>query len=218
MQILKNIMVGFAISFLGSLPLGFLNVVGIEVYGALGLKGACLFILGIILVQAIVCYYTLIFVNELLQNKNLMKWIEIFGIFFFLIIAYIFYNHTGDPAHGGGYLESYHGWPIFWVGAFLNSLNFLQIPFWLVFHLYFINKKYIEVNNGLKFYYVGGTMVGVFCGMLLVIYFLGKIAKEVSFLTDYIIPIILPALFVIMAIFQIYKVYTKYYFKKAKVS
>ena len=214
MQIIKNIAVGFTVSFLGSLPLGFLNIVGLEVYGALGLKAVTLFILGIIVIEAIVCYYTLIFANELAQNKKLMKWIEVFGIFFFLIIAFVFYNQSTDTAHGGGFLENYQGWNMFWLGVFLNCLNFLQVPFWLAWNLYFINGKYISIHKRLKFYYVGGTMVGVFFGMLFIIYFLDKISKQIAFLTDNLIPVIFPVFFIVMAIIQSYKVFRKYFSNK----
>lgn len=215
MQIAKNIAVGFTVSFLGSLPLGFLNVVGLEVYGTLGLQAVSWFILGIIAIECLVAYYTLIFANELVQNKKLMKWIDIFGIFFFLLIALVFYNQGAESQHGGGYLKSYLDWPMFWVGVFLNCLNFLQIPFWLAWNLYFINGKYISTRTkSLKFYYVGGTMVGVYVGMLFIIYFLDKISKQIAFMTDYLIPVILPIFFVVMAVFQGYKVYKKYFSNK----
>ncbi|WP_418262052.1 hypothetical protein [Flavobacterium faecale] len=214
MQTFKNIAVGFTVSFLGSLPLGFLNIVGLEVYTTLGLKAVSLFILGIIVIEAVVCYYTLIFANELVKNKKLMKWIEVFGIFFFLIIALVFYNHSTDSSHGGGFLYNYRGWNMFWVGLFLNCLNFLQIPFWLAWNLYFINGKYIKVKKKLNFYYVGGTMVGVFFGMLFIIYFLEKISKQITFLTDYLIPVIFPIFFVVMAVIQSYKVFKKYFSNK----
>jgi len=214
MKILRNLAVGFTVSFLGSIPLGFLNIVGLEIYTSLGLKAVSMFILGIIVIEAFVAYYTLMFANELAQNKILMKWIEIFGIFFFLLIAIVFYNQPTESSHGNSYLQSYYDWPMFWVGVFLNCLNFLQIPFWLAWNIYFINGKYINIQKSLKYYYVGGTMLGVFFGMLFIIYFLDKISKEITFLTNYLMPVILPVFFVIMAIFQTYKVFNKYFSNK----
>ncbi|AWG21328.1 hypothetical protein FFWV33_07195 [Flavobacterium faecale] len=214
MKILKNIAIGFTVSFLGSLPLGFLNVVGLEVYSTLGLQAVSWFILGIIAIECIVAYYTLIFANELVQNKKLMKWIDIFGIFFFLAIAVVFYEQGEATQEGGGYLQGYLNWPMFWFGVFLNCLNFLQIPFWLAWNLYFINGKFIVTDKALKFYYVGGTMVGVYVGMLSIIYFLDKISKQIAFVTEYLLPIVLPIFFLVMAVYQSYKVYQKYFSNK----
>lgn len=214
MRIIQNIAVGFTVSFLGSLPLGFLNIVGLEVYAELGLESLVWYILGVIFIEAFVAYYTLIFANQLVQNKKLMKSIEIFGVFFLLLVAFIFYQKSSDTVHGESYLDSYLQWPVFGIGVFLSCLNFLQIPFWLAWNLYFLNGNYISIFKRLKFYYVGGTMVGVFFGMLFIIYFLDKIHKQIAFLTDYMIPVIIPVFFVCMAGFQGYKVHKKYFSNK----
>ncbi len=214
MKIIQNIAVGFTVSFLGSLPVGFLNIVGLEVYSKLGLESLVWYILGVIFIEAFVAYYTLIFAHKLVQNKKLMKGIEIFGVFFLLLVAFIFYQKSSHTAHGEGYLDAYLQWPIFWVGLFLSSLNFLQVPFWLAWNLYFLNAKYISIHKRLKFYYVGATMVGVFFGMLFIIYFLDKISKQIAFLTEYLMPVIIPVFFVFMAVFQAYKVFKKYFSNK----
>ncbi|MEN9907334.1 MAG: hypothetical protein RLZZ540_475 [Bacteroidota bacterium] len=214
MKIIQNIAIGFTVSFLGSLPLGFLNIVGLEVYAKLGLESLVSYILGVIVIEAFVAYYTLIFAHQLVQNKKLMKGIEVFGVFFLLIVAFVFYQKSSNTIHSEGYLDAYLQWPIFWIGVFLSCLNFLQIPFWLAWNLYFLNENYISIYKRLKFYYVGGTMVGVFFGMLFIIYFLDKIHKQIVFLTDYMIPVIIPVFFVFMAGFQGYKVYKKYFSNK----
>lgn len=214
MKVIQNIAIGFTVSFLGSLPLGYLNIVGLEVYSKLGLASLVLYILGVIFIEAFVAYYTLIFANQLVQNKKLMKRIEVFGVFFLLIVAFVFHQKSSNTVHGEGYLDTYLQWPIFWTGVFLSSLNFLQIPFWLAWNLYFLNGNYISIYKRLKFYYVGGTMIGVFFGMLFIIYFLDKIHKQVAFLTAYLIPVIIPIFFVVMAGFQAYKVFKKYFSNK----
>ena len=214
MKSIQNIAVGFTVSFLGSLPLGYLNIFGLEVYAQLGLESLVFYILGVISIEAFVVYYTLIFAHQLVQNKKLMKGIEVFGVFFLLLIAFVFYQKSSNTVHGEGYLDAYLQWPIFGVGVFLSCLNFLQIPFWLAWNLYFLNSNYISIYKRLKFYYVGGTMVGVFFGMLFIIYFLDKIHKQIAFLTDYMIPVIIPVFFVFIAGFQAFKVYKKYFFNK----
>ncbi|MGM8362893.1 hypothetical protein ACSV4D_13350 [Flavobacterium sp. ARAG 55.4] len=214
MKIIQNIAVGFIVSFLGSLPLGYLNIVGLEVYSKLGLEPLVFYILGVICIEAFVAYYTLIFAHQLVQNKKLMKGIEVFGVFFLLVVAFIFHQKSSHTVHGEGYLDAYLQWPVFAVGVFLSCFNFLQIPFWLAWNLYFLNGNYISIYKRLKFYYVGGTMVGVFFGMLFIIYFLDKIHKQIAFLTDYMIPVIIPVFFVCMSGLQGYKVYKKYFYNK----
>jgi threonine/homoserine/homoserine lactone efflux protein len=70
MKSLQNIVVGFVVSFLGSIPLGYLNVVGYQVYAKSGMRELLLFLLGVILVEAIVIYLTVIFTQQILRKQN----------------------------------------------------------------------------------------------------------------------------------------------------
>ena len=58
MQILKNISVGFLVSFIGSIPLGYLNIVGYEVYKSFGLNETIFYLLGVISIEFFVIYFT----------------------------------------------------------------------------------------------------------------------------------------------------------------
>lgn len=211
MKWFQNIGVGFVVSFLGSLPLGFLNLVGLEVYTKLGLESLILYILGTIAVEIFIVYYTLVFANQLVKNKKLIKLLEFFGIFFLLFLAFIFYLKSSLTVGSNAYLDAYLQWPIFLVGVFLCCLNFLQIPFWLAWNLYFLNANYISAYKNLKFYYVFGTMIGVFLGMLFIICALAKVYEQIMFFSNYLMPLIIPIFFVVMAVLQAYKVYKKYF-------
>ena len=215
MKALKNIFVGFIVSFIGSIPLGYLNIVGFEIYSKFGMKSLVFFLSGIISVEVFVIYFTLIFANSLVNNKKLMKAIEIFAIFFLLILAYSFYSHFNQTVENHNYLEKYVMYSPFLIGVILNCLNFLQLPFWTGWNLYLINSKYIFIENKLKYFYIFGTMIGIFLGMMALILALNSITKNSGTLSEYIMPLIIPIVFIGLALFQVYKVYTKYYsFKK----
>ena len=72
MKALKNIFVGFLVSFIGSVPLGYLNVIGFEIYRKLGVNSLIFFLFGFICLEMLVIYYTLIFVKQLVNNKKLI--------------------------------------------------------------------------------------------------------------------------------------------------
>ncbi|MGA9638216.1 LysE family transporter [Flavobacterium sp.] len=211
MKILKNIVIGFIVSFLGSLPFGYLNFVGLEIYSKSGIESLVFFILGIILVEAFVIYFTLIFANKLVNNKRLMKWIDVFGVFFLLIIGYSFYNHASESMRDSSVLDQYITYSTFLIGVVLNCFNFLQLPFWTAWNLYLINERYIVTRGKLKFYYLFGTLVGIFMGMLAVIYFLNTLTTKIGFLTKYLMPVIIPVFFLILAVFQLRKVINKHF-------
>lgn len=78
MTVLKNICVGFLVSFIGSIPLGYLNVIGFEIFSKLGINSLVYFLLGVIFVEMFVIYFILLFVKQLVNNKKLMKAIDFF--------------------------------------------------------------------------------------------------------------------------------------------
>ncbi|MDD2674987.1 MAG: hypothetical protein PHF81_08915 [Flavobacterium sp.] len=211
MKALKNIFVGFLVSFIGSIPLGYLNVIGFEIYSKLGMNSLILFLLGVIFVEMFVIYFTLIFAKQLVNNKKLMRIIDFFAVFFLLIIGYSFYASANQTMDQQGVLEKYAMYSPLLIGVFLSAINFLQVPFWTGWNLYLINGNYISIVNTLKLYYIAGTIIGTFIGMLSLVLILNILAKNTASFSKYIIPIAIPSFFVVLAFAQMVKVYKKYY-------
>jgi uncharacterized membrane protein YadS len=90
MQKVKNIGVGFLVSFIGSIPLGYLNVVGFDIYSQEGLTATISYLLGVVTIEFFVIYFTLIFAKKLSENKKLTKYIEGFSVLFVLVLAAFF--------------------------------------------------------------------------------------------------------------------------------
>ena len=210
MKSFKNIAVGFLVSFLGSLPLGYLNIVGVEVFSKLGLRSLVSFLLGVIIIQTMVVYFTVIFANQLVNNKKLMKAIDFFAIFFLLLLAYLFYAYSGQTAQKHNYLHQYVQYSPFIIGMVLCGLNFLQIPFWVGWNLYLMNANHISLVGKLKFHYLLGTLLGTFFGMLGAIVALDSLSHTTFSFSKYIMPIGIPLFFLVLTCFQVNKVYKKY--------
>jgi hypothetical protein len=214
MKALKNIFFGFIVSFIGSLPLGYLNIIGVEILSKLGMNPLLSYLLGVIAIEAVVIYYTVIFSTQLAENKKLMKSIDFFAVFFLFLIAFLFYSYSNQTQQEHNYLEDYIQYSPFLIGLVLCGLNFLQIPFWMGWNLYLINAKYITLSQKLKFHYILGTLVGTFLGMLSVIVLLDSLSQKIIDYSKIVIPIVIPLFFIGLACFQARKVYKKY-LKKA---
>lgn len=210
MRPVKNITVGFIVSFLGSLPLGYLNIIGVEVFSKLGMNSLVLFLIGVIVAQTVVVYFTVIFANKLMNKKKLMKGIDFFAVLFLLLLAYLFYAHSNQTATGHNYLEAYVRYSPFLIGMVLCTLNFLQIPFWMAWNLYLMNANHISLARKLKFYYIFGTLMGTFWGMFVAILTLDSLSQNTFSFSKYIMPVCIPLFFVFLAFYQIFKVYKKY--------
>ena len=207
---LKNTVVGFLVSFAGSIPLGYLNVVGFEIYRHQGILTTICYLLGVILIEFFVIYFTLIFANQLAANKKLSKYIEGFSIMFMLILAYFFYSTATKTTSLGNEFSNFGYWGTFTTGVFLSAINFVQIPFWTGWNLYLLNGKFIEVSNNKKYFYVFGTIVGTFIGMVILILTLQFFTNQMDFLSKYLMKIIIPIVFLSLGIYQGIKFYIKH--------
>jgi len=210
MKPFKNIAIGFIVSFLGSLPLGYLNIVGVEVFSKLGMHSLVSFLLGVVIIQTVVVYFTVIFANQLVVNKKLMKGIDFFAIVFLLLLAYLFYAYSGQTTQNHNYLQQYVQYSPFLIGMVLCGLNFLQIPFWVGWNLYLMNANHISLVEKLKFHYILGTFLGTFFGMMGAIVVLDSLSHTTFFFSKYIMPIGIPLFFIVLAILQASKVYKKH--------
>jgi hypothetical protein len=211
MKILKNIFVGFLISFLGSIPLGYLNVIGFEVYQQKGLMSLYSYLGGVVIIEGIVILLTLLFAEKLIKNKKLLKWIEGFSVAFIFLLAYIF--HTASDSDGTLHAEltAYLSYTPLVIGLIVSSLNFVQIPFWMGWNMFVVNSGYIILERVNKYFYLAGTVAGTFSGMLVLILFLELITGQNDFLSKYLMRWIIPAVFSLLGMFQAYKFYRKYY-------
>ncbi len=214
MQNLKNIFVGFLISFIGSIPLGYLNIIGFEIYKQQGLITTICYLLGVICIEFFVIYFTLIFANTLASNEKLTKYIEGFSVIFMFALAYIFYANATKNGNQENEFSHFGYWGTFTSGIILSCLNFIQIPFWTSWNLYLLNGKYIEISGNRKYSYVFGTVTGTFTGMLVLILSLNVLTHQTDFLAKYLMKIIIPLVFLGLGIFQGFKFYKKHLFAK----
>ena len=211
MQNIKNIFIGFFVSFIGSIPLGYLNVVGYDVFKKFGLNETVSYLLGVISIEFFVIFFTLLFANQLIANHKLLKFIEGFSVVFMFALAFVFYTSAFSETTNPSVLERYVKYSPFVVGLILSSLNFIQVPFWTSWNLYLLNGNYIEISKSRKYFYIFGTVFGTFSGMLVLIFSLNYLTLEFEFFKLFLFQFIIPIVFVALGIFQGFKFYKKYY-------
>lgn len=210
MKHLKNILVGFVVSFVGSIPLGYLNVIGFDIYNQSGLPSLIPYLLGVITVEVFVIYFTLIFAEQLMNNKKLLKYIEGFSVIFMFVLAYIFYASATNSNSQTSVFNEYQDRTPYFVGLFLSALNFVQIPFWVGWNLYLLNGNWIAIDGTKKYFYVFGTLIGTFFGMLALILSLHFLTSQTDFFAKYLMRIIIPLIFVGLGVYQGLQFWRKY--------
>jgi len=202
LKYLKNLLVGFAVSFVGSIPLGYLNVIGLEFYSDKNLSPIFHYLLGVVVIEVIVIYLTLKLAEKLTLNSKWKQRISMFTIVFLLLLAFSFYSNNEDDVPNKtnlikGILLVY---PVL-TGLIFSSLNFAQIPFWFSWNLYLINESYITISKPHVALYLVGAIIGTFLGMLTLI---SSLSKVITYSNNY-IPFThyIWILFLVLALFQL---------------
>ena len=206
-------LVGFVVGFVGSIPLGYLNVIGFDIYNQSGLTSVVPYLLGVVSVEVFVIFFTLIFAKQLMNRKKLLKYIEGFSVIFMCVLAYIFYASATNTEAQSTLLHEYQNRTPYYVGIFLSALNFVQIPFWVGWNLYLLNGNWIVIDGTKKYCYVLGTVFGTFFGMLALILSLHFLTSQTDFLAKYLMKIIIPLVFVGLGVYEGLQFWRKYFCK-----
>ncbi|HEX9980862.1 MAG TPA: hypothetical protein VGB50_09895 [Flavobacterium sp.] len=212
MRIIKNIFAGFAISFIGSLPLGYLNLAGYGIYLKSGLQALLYYLAGVIIIEAIIIWCTLIFAEKIARNQYMLKAIEVFSIIFLLLLGVLF--SMSPNANNYQSLLSIVTYTSFGAGLLLSCLNFMQIPFWTGWNLYLIGSRYIISGRYFNLIYLFGAVAGTLAGMLSFIFILN--ATSGRFSSELIMQRLIPLVFFSMAAFQMFQLYRKHYVSRKR--
>lgn len=193
---------GFGISFLGTLPLGALNTITMQIALKQHYYNASLFAMGVVVVEMAYLLLTLHATNWIQRQQKLLLYAEWFTVILFLAIAanalyHMFYSsplQNTDPI-----TETY-----FLKGALLNSINPAQFPFWLGWNTTLFSKRRLTRNSVLYISYVGGAGLGGFAGLCVFIAAAGILQNNVDLHQQYISAIV-AAVCILCATFQLYK-------------
>jgi len=152
------------ISFLGSLPLGTLNVAAMQIGIQESLKDAIYFSLGSLLVEMVYVRISLIGIDWVRKQGKLMKameWITLVIIAALAAGSFIAAAQTGGGAKNVLLNNNMHR---FLLGMFMCAINPVQIPFWFGWSTVLFTKKILEpIPSNYNSYIIGigfGTLLG----------------------------------------------------------
>ncbi len=160
------LVIGFLISLIGTLPLGYLNVISLQLLMENGHSASIQFILGVVSIEYVVLKVVSFAAKWLVQQQKLLLFIDIFTILFFSSIAYYFYATIGNEQNFSLTKLQLVQIP-FLLGLLLNSLNFMQWPYWSGVFLYLYRTEKIKPNSNQNNLFIVGALVGTFVGILL---------------------------------------------------
>ena len=168
-KIFKVIAAGLGISFLGSLPLGTMNVAATHISIQLGTGAGLIYALGSMLVEIIVVRVALVGMHWLAKRHKIFSMLELFTVALMLALSIASFIAAYNMTGFSNSLQS-NALPPFWAGVLLSATNPLHIPFWLGWSTVLMDKKILLPQQRQYNYYVLGIGIGTMLGFMVFIY------------------------------------------------
>ena len=168
-KLIKIFVAGIVVSFLGSLPLGTMNIAATHISIDQGTNAGFVYAMGSMLTEIIIVRIALVAMDWLAKHFVLfyfLEWITTGLIFILAAASFIAaYRMTGFSGSLPGIALN-----PFWTGVVLSATNPLHIPFWLGWSTVLLNKGILlpvpRHYNG----YVTGIGAGTLLGFMVFIY------------------------------------------------
>lgn len=163
--ILINFLIGFAVSFLGSIPPGSINLRIITIVIERNLRAGIVFALGASVAELIYSSIAIVFSAYLTQNPSIKHWITIFSI---PVLAGLglqswLMSRRFEAAPSSDTPAPVRRFNSFFIyGFFLGIINPLNIPFWLLWTTTLLARGTISGETSAMVFYVAGVVLGGF--------------------------------------------------------
>lgn len=195
------------VSFLGSLPLGTLNVAAMQISVSDGIISAILFSLGSLLVEIIYVRISLVGMDWIRKQEKLFKileWVTLLIVITLAVFSFYAALHPGEKKN----IVLSSTLPKFVLGAMMCAVNPVQIPFWFGWSTVLFTKKILLPRHDHYNTYIIGIGIGTFIGNCVFI-FGGRLMVEKLNSNQDVLSWVIGGIFAITAIIQLWKIIQK---------
>ncbi len=203
----KIFLVGMMVSFLGSLPLGTLNIAAMQISVTDGITAALFFSLGSLLVEVIYVRISLVAMDWIRKQERIFRILEWVTLLIVLALAvFSFYAATHPKVDKNIVLSS--SLPSFVLGLVMSAVNPVQIPFWFGWSTVLFTKKVLLPRNDHYNTYIIGIGLGTLIGNCVFIFGGRLIASRINN-NQHILNYVIGSIFLITALIQLWKIVKK---------
>lgn len=169
MGIVKVFFWGCLVSFLGSLPLGTLNVVAMQISVQESIRNAIFFSLGSLSVEMIYVRISLVAINWIRKRKKIFQWMEWITIAIVIALAIGSFIAASQP-HQAKNVMLDNNIPRYFLGVMMSAINPVQIPFWFGWSAILFSKNILIPKNSYYNLYIIGIGLGTLLGNFVFIF------------------------------------------------
>lgn len=198
---------GLLISFIGTLPLGTLNVLAAQMAVDEGVKPAIWFSLGALLVEMIYVRLSLVAMDWIRRRRKWVRLLEGLTVIVILLLAFGSFRAAANPGHSSGIvIGAISASPVarLFTGILLSAINPLQIPFWFGWSTLLFQKKVLLPRSDHYNAYIAGIGLGTFAGNAVFI-FGGRFFVKTLSMHQSLVNGIIGSIFIVTALIQLVK-------------
>jgi threonine/homoserine/homoserine lactone efflux protein len=205
--LLKIFFTGMLVSFLGSLPLGTLNIAAMQIAVSDGVTQAMLFSAGSLLVEIIYVRISLVAMDWIRKKEKILKALEwVTLIIVVALAASSFYAALHPSVEKNIVLDS--PLPKFILGLVMSAVNPVQIPFWFGWSTVLFSKKILMPRADHYNSYIIGIGIGTFIGNCIFIFGGILIARRIQD-NQHVLNWVIGGIFALTALIQLWKILRK---------
>lgn len=205
--LLKIFFTGLLVSFLGSLPLGTLNIAAMQISVTDGIIAAMLFSAGSLVAEIVYVRLSLVAMDWIRKQEKILKALEWITVLIVVALAVSsFYAAMHPSVEKNFVLDS--PMPKILLGFVMSALNPVQIPFWFGWSTVLFTKKILLPRSDHYNAYIIGIGIGTFVGNCIFIFGGLLIASKITN-NQHILNWIIGGIFAITAIIQLWRIFKK---------
>ncbi len=206
-KLVRIFLTGLLVSFLGSLPLGTLNIAAMQIAVSDGIHPAVLFALGALSAEMVYVRLSLIAIDWVRKQQKIflaLEWVTLIIVIALAIAS--FYAAAHPKVHKNFILSS--NLNRYWLGLIMSALNPLQIPFWFGWSTVLLTKKVLLPKQSHYNLYTLGIGIGTFMGSCVFIFGGHFIVRKLN-ANEHLLQWIIGGIFAVTALIQLYKMFGK---------
>lgn len=160
---LRIFFTGMFISFLGTLPLGTLNIAAMQISIAESVRNAILFSLGALTAEMAYVRISLVAMNWVRRQEKIFKLLDWLTLLIIVALAVASFIAASHP-HENKNIILNNNLPSYILGLTMSAVNPMQIPFWFGWSTVLFTKKILLPNNHHYNFYTAGIGIGTLIG------------------------------------------------------
>lgn len=198
---------GFIISFLGSLPLGTLNIAAMQIGITDGISPALWFSAGSLTAEILYVRLSLVAMDWVRKQEKLLKALEWVTVVIVLALAASSFWAAAHPSVEKNVILSntmHRGL----LGFTMSLINPVQIPFWFGWSTVLFTKQILKPGAGNYNVYILGIGIGTFAGNCIFI-FGGRLLVDRLNASQNMLNWIIGTVFLVTALIQLFRIFRK---------